>query len=157
MFKWFWTVFSLGAPDYSECCEPCSFRLVNILIQNVVRVFLCILSLYLLQIWLDYRHGTQLAWIYWAKYTCCTPLKVVKLPLYLPITDASPQRPLSSPPEVVVVERFDCSIKLPHFSMFQQQVVVNWNGHTPYLLAAWVDQRQRGTSSYRPLGFHLSF
>ena len=85
------------------------------------------------------------------------PQKIVILHLYLPITATSPQRPLSSPPEVVVVERFDCSIKLPHFSMFQQQVVVNWNGHTPYLLAAWVDQRQRGTSSYRPLGFHLSF
>ena len=85
------------------------------------------------------------------------PHKIVILHPYLPITPTSPQRPLSSPPEVVVLERFDCTINLPHFSMFQQQVFVNWNGHTLYLLAVWVDQRQRGTSSYRPLGFHLSF
>ena len=32
----------------SECCEPCSFFLVNILIQNIVQVFSCILSLYIL-------------------------------------------------------------------------------------------------------------
>ena len=63
------------------------------------------------------------------------PQKIVILHPYLPITATSPQRPLSSSPEVVVVGRFDCTINLPHFSMFQQQVFVNWNGHTLYLLA----------------------
>ena len=38
------------------------------------------------------------------------PQKIVILHPYLPITATSPQRPFSSPPEVVVLERFDCTI-----------------------------------------------
>ena len=36
---------------YNECCEPCSFRHFNILIQNI-HVFFCILSRRIIYDWI---------------------------------------------------------------------------------------------------------
>ena len=64
----FWLVFHLSCcskhilkivqDTYSEYCEPCLFCHVNILIQNIIQVFLCILSLYIIYDWITImRYG----------------------------------------------------------------------------------------------------
>ena len=42
---------SINCVQY-EFCEPCSFRLVNILIQNIIYGLLCILSIYVIYDWI---------------------------------------------------------------------------------------------------------
>ena len=80
-------------PYYSECCEPCSFCHVNILIQKLIQAF-CVFYLYTF-----YTNGLPWLWDTYSKHELVLPKKwtVIYHP-YLPITATSPQRALSSVP-----------------------------------------------------------
>ena len=109
---------------YGECCEPCSFWHVHILIHNVTQVF-CVFNIYIILLDHYYYHNIvalplwdTARWYMHNDHQCWTPLnQKLQLPYYtillsnLPIMATSPQQPLWNFPKVAVVadstKRFD--------------------------------------------------
>ena len=96
---------------YCESCESCSICHAYILIQNIIQVFLCILSLYMIYDWTTIM-GYSKHELSNNKHVVLPETKFVILHHYVLPQNSHLSSPLSSVPKVAAEEPFDCTIIL---------------------------------------------